>query len=194
MRNIAVFASGKGSNTESIIKYFEGHPSIRVSLIITTNPEAGVVKIAQKHKVISAIISKSVLNDEEPLNKLLKAQNIELIVLAGFLQLIPAFLLKQFPKRIINIHPALLPKHGGKGVYGIKVHESVLANGEKETGFTIHYVNEKYDEGEVILQKAFEINSSETPDSISAKVQELEHKYLPKTIETLLSKATGSLV
>jgi phosphoribosylglycinamide formyltransferase-1 len=186
MKHIAIFASGNGSNAGAIIEYFKGHPSVKVALVVTNNPEAGVIKIAHSNKIISAIVSKNALNDPEILGRLLTALNIDLIVLAGFLQLIPAYLLERFPKRIINIHPALLPKHGGKGMYGIKVHESVLTNGDTETGITIHFVNEHYDEGEVILQKATAINAGDTPETVAHKVQLLEHEWLPQTIEKLL--------
>jgi phosphoribosylglycinamide formyltransferase 1 len=186
MKNIAIFASGTGTNAEAIINYFKDHKAIKVALVVTNNPDAGVIKIAHSNKIISTIISKNALNDPEILGRLLTALSIDMIVLAGFLQLIPAYLLQRFPQHIINIHPALLPKHGGKGMYGAKVHEAVLANGDTETGITIHYVNEHYDEGEVILQKTTAINSSDTPDSIAQKVQVLEHAWLPATIEKLL--------
>ena len=186
MKHIAIFASGKGSNAQSIIEYFKNHPSIKVALVITNNPEAGVIKIAHSNKIISAIVSKDFFNDAERMIRLLQSQNIELIVLAGFLQLVPAFLLQQFPSRIINIHPALLPKHGGKGMYGIKVHEAVLATNDTETGFTIHYVNEHYDEGEVILQKKIVVLPTDNPELLASKVQALEHDWFAKTIEQLL--------
>ena len=187
MKHIAIFASGNGSNAEAIIEHFKGHATIKVSLVITNNPEAGVIKVAHGHKIISAIISKNALNDPEILGRLLSALNIDMIVLAGFLQLIPEYLLKRYPQAIINIHPALLPKHGGKGMYGLKVHQAVLANGDTETGITIHYVNEHYDEGEVILQKSTGVEASDSAEAIAGKVQRLEHEWLPKTIETLLS-------
>ncbi len=186
MKHIAIFASGNGSNTEAIIGYFKGHPSVNVALVVTNNPEAGVIKIAHSNKIISAIVSKNALNDPEILGRLIAALNIDMIVLAGFLQLIPAYLLERFPQRIINIHPALLPKYGGKGMYGIKVHEAVLSQGDAETGITIHFVNENYDEGEVILQKATTIDKSDTPETIALKVQVLEHEWFPRTIEKLL--------
>ena len=185
MKHIAIFASGSGSNTEAIIEYFKTHHSVKVSLVVTNNPEAGVIKIAHSNKIISAIVSKEALNDPEILGKLLIALNIELVVLAGFLQLIPEYILQRYPQRIINIHPALLPKHGGKGMYGSKVHQAVLAAGDVETGITIH--NEHYDEGEVILQKAITLEAADTVESITRKVQLLEHEWFPKTIEKLLA-------
>jgi phosphoribosylglycinamide formyltransferase-1 len=186
MKHVAIFASGKGSNAEAVIAYFRNHSSVKVALIVTNNPAAGVIKIAHSNKIISAIVSKEALNNEEVTGRVLKALNIDMIVLAGFLQLVPDFLLQKYPKRIINIHPALLPKFGGKGMFGIKVHEAIIAAGEKETGITIHYVNEHYDEGEVILQKKVAVEPTDNPESLAAKVLQLEHEWYPKTIETLL--------
>lgn len=186
MKNLAIFASGNGSNAEAIIEHFKANPNIKVVLVLTGNPKAGVLKIAHQHKVISTIVSKEALHNEEVMNKLLGALNVDFIALAGFLQLVPAFLLKKYPNRIVNIHPALLPKFGGAGMYGLKVHEAVLAAGEKETGISIHYVNERYDEGEVILQKAVAISPSEGSQQIAEKVQKLEHEWYPKVIEGLL--------
>ncbi len=186
MKHIAIFASGKGSNARAIINYFQNHASVKVALIVTNNPEAEVVKIAHSQKIISAVVSKKFLNDEKEMPRLLDAQKIDFIVLAGFLQLVPSYLLNRYSQRMVNIHPALLPKFGGQGMYGIKVHEAVLAAGEKETGITIHYVNEKYDQGEIILQKKLKIAPGDTPQTLSPKVLALEHKWYPKTIEKLL--------
>lgn len=186
MKQIAIFASGNGSNAEAIITHLKSHPQVKVALVVTNNPDAGVIKIAHSNKIISTIISKNALNDPEILGRLLTALNIDMIVLAGFLQLVPAYLLQSYPNGIINIHPALLPKHGGKGMYGIKVHESVFAAGDTETGITIHYVNERYDEGEVILQKQVAVETTDTAETIARKVQQLEHEWFPKTIEKLL--------
>ena len=186
MKQIAIFASGNGSNAGAIIDYFTSHPSVKVALVVTNNPDAGVIKIAHSHKIISAIVSKDALNNPEILGRLLTALNIDLIVLAGFLQLIPDYLLQAYPQRIINIHPALLPKHGGKGMYGMRVHEAVLTHGDSETGITIHYVNEHYDQGEVILQKTTAVDAGDTAETVARKVQQLEHEWFPKTIEKLL--------
>lgn len=187
MKHIAIFASGNGSNAQAIINYFTNHPSIKVALVVTNNPAAGVIDIAHKNKIISAIVSKKALNDEQQMMALLNAQHIQFIVLAGFLQMVPVFLLQKFPKAIVNIHPAMLPKHGGKGMYGIKVHEAVVAAADTETGITIHYVNEHYDEGEVILQKPVPVSPADTPEQLATKVLDLEHQWYPKTIEALLS-------
>jgi phosphoribosylglycinamide formyltransferase 1 len=186
VKHIAIFASGRGTNAQSIIEHFKNHPSIKVALVVTNNPKAGVIKIAHSHKIISAIVSKEFMSSEEKMLRLLQAQQIEMIVLAGFLQLIPSFLLTHFPKKIINIHPALLPKHGGKGMYGLKVHEAVLAGRDSETGITIHYVNEHYDEGEVVIQQKVSISPMDTADTLAQKVLALEHEWYPKTIESLL--------
>ena len=186
MKQIAIFASGTGSNAEAIIEYFRGNALIQVALVVTNNPEAGVIKIAHRNKIISAIVSKNALNDPEILGRVLATLNIDMIVLAGFLQLIPHYLLQGYPNKIINLHPALLPNHGGKGMYGMRVHQAVLANGDVETGITIHYVNERYDEGEVILQKTTGITTTDTSETIASKVQKLEHEWFPKTIEKLL--------
>ena len=186
MKSIAIFASGKGSNAQAIIEHFKAHSAIKVVLVVSNNPDAGVIHIAHRNKIISAIISKDFFGNEERMEQLLKSFNLDLIVLAGFLHLIPSFLLKKFPNRIVNIHPAILPKHGGKGMYGKKVHEAVLNSKDAETGITIHYVNEKYDEGEVILQKKISVESTDTVETLSQKVQELEHKWFPKAIEQLL--------
>lgn len=186
MKNLAIFASGNGSNAEAIIEYFKDKPNVKVVLVLTGNPKAGVLKIAHQHKVISTIVSKDALQNEEVMNKLLGALNVDFIALAGFLQMVPAYLLKKFPNRIVNIHPALLPKFGGAGMYGLKVHEAVLAAGEKETGCTVHYVNEKYDEGEVIVQKHLTIAVDDTAETLAARVLELEHACYPQAIEQLL--------
>ena len=187
MKNIAIFASGKGTNAQAIIEYFRDHPSIKVALIVTNNPAAGVIKIAHSNKIISAILTREAFDNQDLMFKLLDALNIELIVLAGFLQLVPTYLLEKFPNRVINIHPALLPKFGGKGMYGMKVHEAVLAAGEKETGISIHYVNEHYDEGQIISQHSTPVTDNDNAETLSKKVQALEHEWYPKMIEKMLS-------
>jgi phosphoribosylglycinamide formyltransferase-1 len=187
MKHLAIFASGKGSNARAIIEYFKNHPSIKVALVLTNNPSAGVIAVAHGHKIISAIVNTATLQNEQMLIRLLDALKIDFIVLAGFLQKIPAFLVQKFSGKIINIHPALLPKYGGKGMYGLKVHEAVLKNNETETGITIHYVNEQYDAGEIILQKTINIAPNTTSERLALQVQALEHEWYPKTIEQLLS-------
>lgn len=186
VKAIAIFASGEGTNARVIIEHFKNHPDIRVALVLTNNPSAGVIKLAQSNKIISAIVSKHFFQQQQSIESILNALNIELIVLAGFLQLVPAYLIQKFPNRIINIHPALLPKFGGKGMYGKKVHEAVLAANESETGITVHYVNEVYDEGEIILQAKTPVTLQDTPSSLAEKVQQLEHKFYVKAITQVL--------
>lgn len=186
MKNIAVFASGSGTNAEAIIRYFENHSHIQVALVVSNNPLAPVVKMAHQHRIISAIVSKNFFEDEARMSALLQSQQIGFIALAGFLQLIPEWLVKKFPQSIVNIHPALLPKFGGKGMYGKKVHEAVLAAGETESGMTIHYVNAKYDEGEIIAQQKVQTAADENAETLAQKVLQLEHEYYPKAIEKLL--------
>jgi phosphoribosylglycinamide formyltransferase-1 len=187
MKRIAIFASGKGSNAEAIIQHFKDHPSIQVALIVTNNPEAGVLKIAAANNIVSAIVTTHGLQKEKIMRALMECFEIDFIVLAGFLKMIPEYLLQKFPKKIINIHPALLPLHGGKGMYGMKVHEAVVAGKEAKTGITIHFVNDKYDDGEVILQKEISLKPADNSETIAEQVNRLEHEWYPKTIEKLLS-------
>jgi phosphoribosylglycinamide formyltransferase-1 len=186
-KHIAIFASGRGSNARAIIDYFRDNATIKVALIVTNNKTAGVIQIAKDNRIPFDIISPTELKEEETLIDLLELYQIDLIVLAGFLLLIPAYLVKAYPNKIINIHPALLPKYGGKGMYGLKVHEAVIANKETETGITVHYVNEKYDDGEYIAQFRCHVEPSDSADSIASKVHQLEHEHYPKVIEKLLS-------
>lgn len=189
MKNIAIFASGKGSNAEKIMDYFKSHPSIKVNLVVTNNPGAGVIHLAHQRHIMSAIISKNFLNNEEQMLRLLQAQQIDLIVLAGFLQLVPSFILNNFPDRVINIHPSLLPKHGGPGMYGNKVHQAVIDSGDTETGITIHFANEHYDDGKIIFQKKIAVNSDINIDLLSKAVLGLEHEHYPQVIEQVLSSS-----
>lgn len=186
-KHIAIFASGRGSNAQAIIDYFKNNPTIKVALIVTNNKNAGVIQIAKDNRVPFDIVSPAELKEEATMLDLLDVYQIDLIVLAGFLLLVPAFLVHAYPDKIINIHPALLPKYGGKGMYGTKVHEAVLANKEQETGITIHYVNEHYDEGKYIAQFRCHVEPSDSAETISAKVHQLEHEQYPKEIEKLLN-------
>jgi phosphoribosylglycinamide formyltransferase-1 len=186
-KHIAIFASGKGSNAQAIIDYFKDNAIIKVALIVTNNKNAGVIQIAKDNRIPFDIISPAELKEEETILDLLDVYQIDLIVLAGFLLLIPAYLVKAYPNKIINIHPALLPKYGGKGMYGMKVHEALIANKETTTGITVHYVNEKYDEGEYIAQFWCQVEPSDSAESIASKVHQLEHEHYPKVIERLLS-------
>jgi phosphoribosylglycinamide formyltransferase 1 len=178
---IAIFASGKGSNAEEIIKYFKNHPSISVDLIVSNNPNALVLERARRHNIPCLVFDKKEFDDMAA--ERLASLNITHIVLAGFLWLIPSKLLKTFPDRIINIHPALLPKFGGKGMYGMKIHELVRSSNEKESGITIHLVDEKYDEGTILYQHKCEVTNADTPQQIADKVHQLEYTWYPKIIE-----------
>jgi phosphoribosylglycinamide formyltransferase-1 len=188
-KHIAIFASGNGTNAQAIIDHFKNHPNIKVALIVTNNKTAGVIQIAKANRIPFDIISSAELKDEETVLDILDLYQIDLIVLAGFLLLIPSYLVKAYDHKIINIHPSLLPKYGGKGMYGSKVHEAVLQNNETETGITIHYVSEKYDEGEYIFQEKCHVEQSETTETLATKVHALEYKHYPAVINSLLSKA-----
>lgn len=185
MKKILLFASGTGSNVENIIQYFQNHPDISIVGVFTNNPQAKVLEIAHKHKVPTLIFNREQLSGGVVLEKIQELKP-DLIVLAGFLWKMPEVIVATYPNKIINIHPALLPKYGGKGMYGMKVHQTVLENQEKETGITIHYVNEHYDEGEFILQQKIAIEDCTTPEEIAQKIHELEHKHFPEVIERLL--------
>jgi phosphoribosylglycinamide formyltransferase-1 len=187
MTNVAIFASGEGTNAENIIQHFNNDPRIKIKLVITNKDDAGVVARAEKYKKTVQIISKEALNNyTDKIIEFLRAEKIDLIILAGFLLKMPEAFVKAFPNKIINIHPALLPKHGGKGMYGINVHKAVIDNKEKESGITIHFVNEEYDKGEIILQEKCIVDLNDTPESLAEKIRELEHNYFPKAIEKLL--------
>ncbi|MGM0532682.1 MAG: phosphoribosylglycinamide formyltransferase [Bacteroidota bacterium] len=188
MKKIAIFASGSGSNAENIVRYFENHKNIKVNLILSNKKNAYVLERAKKFNIPSYVFTKDELYNTNKIKNLLLNKNIDLIVLAGFLLLVPEHLIKAFPNRIINIHPALLPKYGGKGMYGDRVHQKVLENGDKESGITIHYVNEKYDEGQIIHQSKFTVEADDHIEDIAQKAHELEYKHYPGVIEQLLSE------
>jgi phosphoribosylglycinamide formyltransferase 1 len=180
---LAIFASGSGSNAEAICRYFNNHPSIEVSLILSNNASAAVLEKASTFSIDARTFKKEEFKEPGNVLKWLHEKEITHLVLAGFLWLIPTYLIRAFPNAIINIHPALLPKYGGKGMYGIKVHEAVKAAGEKETGITIHEVNEYFDEGKHLFQSSCPVNPADSPETIAKKVLELEHAYYPKVIE-----------
>lgn len=185
MTRIAIFASGNGSNVENITKYFSEHPSIKVSLVLTNNPSAFVLERAKNLGIKSLIFSKSDFLENDKILRFLQENEINLIVLAGFLLKIPQNLLKSFPNKIVNIHPALLPKYGGKGMYGKKVHQSVIEANETESGITIHYVNEHYDQGEIIFQAKCDVKPKDTPDDLASNIHALEYTHFPKVIESI---------
>lgn len=188
MKRIVILASGSGSNAENIISFFKERGSIEVSAVLTNKKNAAVLERCDRLKTPAFYFNRAAFTDSDGIVKFLKALNPDLIVLAGFLWKIPASLIKAFPNTIINIHPALLPKYGGKGMYGYKVHQAVKDNLESETGITIHYVNENYDEGAIIFQAKTTVVSSDDADSIAKKVHQLEYEHFPKVIEKLLSK------
>jgi phosphoribosylglycinamide formyltransferase-1 len=187
MINAAIFASGEGTNAENLFNYFANDPRIKIKLVVTNKDNAGVIARAENHKKNVQIISKAALeNYTDKFIEFLKVEKIDLIILAGFLVKIPEAFIKAFPNKIINIHPSLLPSYGGKGMYGMNVHKAVIENKEIESGITIHFVNEEYDKGEVILQVKCIIESTDTPELLAKKIQALEYEYLPKAIEKFL--------
>ncbi len=187
-KRIAIFASGSGSNAQKIMEHFKRSPEAEVVLILTNNPQAYVLQRADNFEIPSHIFSRSEFYDTDAVIKLLKNLQVDLIVLAGFLWLVPPTLLKAFPNKVINLHPALLPKYGGKGMYGDHVHNAVLAAGEEESGITIHFVNEKFDEGEILHQSRFKIEPGDNLEMLKFKGQQLEHQHFPRVIENLLKK------
>lgn len=190
---IAIFASGRGTNAEKIIDHFAPNEKIHVTLVLTNNPKAGVLDKAKDRNIPFEVYGKNEFNHADRILRHLNDHKIDFIALAGFLLLVPEILVKAYPQKIINIHPALLPKFGGKGMYGKYVHQAVIENNEKKSGITIHYVNEHYDEGDIIFQKAFDLSPHETTDSLTRKVQRLEHKYYPKVIESLINESSKNL-
>lgn len=188
MKRIAIFASGSGTNAENIARYFEGSDLAEVTYILTNNPDAGVIARARKLGIPVVVFDRTSFYKSDRILELLKKTEIDLIVLAGFMMLVPNKLVNAFNGRIVNIHPALLPKFGGKGMYGSYVHESVVAAGETESGITIHYVNEQYDEGQIIFQARCTVTADDNAESVAEKVHQLEYEHFPKVIETLLAK------
>jgi len=186
--NISIFASGAGSNAENIIDYFKKNRSIKVALIVCNKPNAGVVEIAKSNNIPILLIKNEDLSNPASLIEVLKQHHIQWIILAGFLKKIPSEILNLYPQKVINIHPALLPKYGGAGMYGSKVHASVIANQEKESGITIHFVDEIYDHGEIIFQKNVALDSNENMESLAKKIHQLEHKYFPSVILDVIQK------
>ena len=187
MFNIAIFASGKGTNAEKIINHFEKVDNISVSLLISDRSQAKALSVANSKGVTSKYFSRKTFSEDgEKVLEYLGEKKIDFIVLAGFLYLVPRSIVRAYHARIVNIHPALLPDFGGKGMYGNRVHEAVIKSGNKFSGITIHYVNEEYDEGGIILQEEVKIDEQETPNSLREKIQKLEHFHYPKTIEKLI--------
>ena len=185
---IAIFASGSGTNAEAIMEYFQNDPQIEVVLLLSNKPEAGALTRARNFKVLTKIFNKAQVRERDEVLNWLKEATVTHVVLAGFLWLVPEKILTTFPDRIINIHPALLPKFGGKGMYGSKVHEAVIASREKETGITIHEVNEHFDEGKVLFQASCRVEVTDTAGMIAHKIHVLEHAHYPKVIEEWILK------
>jgi phosphoribosylglycinamide formyltransferase-1 len=186
LKNLVIFASGSGSNAEKIIAHFQNSNQIRISHIFCNNPEAGVIARAERLGIPCSIFSREEYKNGSLLRKIQSLQT-DYLILAGFLWLIPSEFVQAYSNKIINLHPALLPKFGGKGMYGHFVHEAVVAAGEKESGITIHYVNEHYDEGAIIFQSSFAVDPSDTPEDVARKGQVLEHRDFPRVIEELVS-------
>ncbi len=184
--HLAIFVSGSGTNCENIIRHFEGNPSVKTALVVSNRADAFALERAKRHGVPTAVVPREAFADAGRLLPLLEEYRIDFIVLAGFLLMIPSFLIEAYPRRIINIHPALLPKFGGKGMYGHHVHEAVKAAGETKTGMTVHWVSEVCDGGEIIAQFETPIDASDTPDDIAAKEHLLEMEHFPRVIENVL--------
>ena len=187
-RTLAIFASGTGSNAEQICTYFQDHDNISVQLIVTNRMHAGVLDVASKHHIDAAYIPKLMWDDPENVLPLLESKNITHIILAGFLLLIPAWLVNIYKGRILNIHPALLPKYGGQGMFGSYVHQRVKNAGDLISGITIHEVNENYDEGDVVFQTSVELHPDDNAVDIATKVLKLEHYHYPRVIEKWVSR------
>jgi phosphoribosylglycinamide formyltransferase-1 len=187
MKRIVIFASGSGTNAENIIKYFKTSQTAQVSLVLSNKENAGVFYRCKNHQIKCLYFKKADFANSDKVFNLLKKE-ADFIVLAGFLLKVPESIIKAFPNKIINIHPALLPKYGGKGMYGINVHKAVKEKGENETGITIHFVNEHYDEGGIIFQAKTSVDDCDTPETIATKVHELEYKHFPRVIEETLIK------
>lgn len=186
MKRIVIFASGSGSNAENLIKFFHNSDNASVIQVLTNNPHAKVLERAKRLKVSALSFNRIAFSKTDDVLNVLKASQPDLIVLAGFLWKFPEFILNAFPNKVINVHPALLPKYGGKGMYGMRVHETVVANKETKTGITIHYVNENYDEGATIFQAECDVLATDTAEDVAAKIHELEMEHFPKVVEKLI--------
>lgn len=185
---IAIFASGNGSNAQRIAEYFSGTGILEMAAIYCNNPDAYVLERARILDIPSVLFSRDTFYNTTSILEDLQNRGVDWIILAGFLWLIPEPILKAYPQKIINIHPALLPSYGGKGMYGMKVHQAVIAAGDAESGITIHYVNEHYDEGDIVFQARCTISKGDNAEMLAAKIHELEYEHFPKVIETLILK------
>lgn len=187
MRHIAIFASGSGTNAENIIRYFSNKNSAKVSLVLSNKPQALVIKRAEALKVPALFFDRDDFYSNGKVLQYLESYSVDFIVLAGFLWLVPADIISKYAGRIVNIHPALLPSYGGKGMFGDVVHTEVIRNGEKESGITIHYVNNRYDEGDIIFQARCPVSPEDTPETLAKKIHELEYRHFPGVIENLVT-------
>ena len=186
MKNIAIFASGSGTNAENIIKYFSNINSAKVALVLSNKPDAFVLERAAKLGIPSVFFDRDQFYSSETVSDHLKKYKIDFIVLAGFLWLVPSSILTEYNMKVINIHPALLPAYGGRGMYGDRVHKAVLENCEKESGITIHYVTEQYDDGDIVFQASCKVLPGDSPDSLAHRIHDLEYKHFPEIIEKLI--------
>jgi len=186
--NVAIFASGNGTNAQRIIEYFSGNPQIKIALVLSNKQDAFVLQRAQRLNVPTFCFTSAELKNTSIVQDKLKEYKIDFIVLAGFMIMVPDSLIEFYRDRVINIHPALLPKYGGKGMFGNHVHESVIEAKEKESGISIHYVNEKYDEGAIIFQAKCAITPTDTPETLATRIHQLEHKYYPEIIEKVIKE------
>jgi phosphoribosylglycinamide formyltransferase-1 len=193
MRNIAIFASGSGTNAENIIKYFSNRKTAKVVLVLSNRREAFVLKRAADSNIRSVFFDRNDFYNTVVVLDLLVSNDIDFIVLAGFLWLVPDNILTRYNGRIINIHPALLPKYGGRGFYGDKVHKAVISNHETESGITIHHVNKFYDEGDIIFQARCKVEPSDTPESLAARIHSLEYEHFPRVIEKMISELDSNV-
>ena len=191
MKKIAIFASGSGSNAENIIQYFAQKPQFCVKSVFCNVPDAYVLERAKKYRIPTFVFNLEEFRNPDKVFRQLQEQEIDFIVLAGFLWLMPSFITAAWPNKIVNIHPALLPAYGGKGMYGHYVHEAVIAAGEKESGITIHYVNDHYDQGAIIFQAKCPVLPTDTPDDLAARIHELEYRYFPEIIEKTILNTEG---
>jgi len=188
MKNIAIFASGSGTNAENIIRYFSNSETVKVPVVLSNNRQVGVHARVNNLGVPSFVFTREEFTEGTPIIQKLEEYNVDFIILAGFMNKIAAPLLRAYPNRIINIHPALLPKHGGKGMFGMHVHNAVVAAGDKESGITIHYINENYDEGAIIFQATCPVTPEDTPEDVATKVHALEYAHYPRVIEEVLCR------
>jgi phosphoribosylglycinamide formyltransferase-1 len=188
MKHLAIFASGTGSNAAKIVDYFDKVPDIKIALIVSNRADAGALDIGKAHNIPTKVINREDFYHSNQILFDLQDSNVHWIILAGFLWLVPSYLINSYPRRIINIHPALLPKYGGKGMYGIRVHEAVHKAEEPKSGISIHYVNERYDEGQIIFQATCDLSPEDQPEDIRRKVLKLEHQYFAPVIEKLIRK------